>query len=383
MPRCPACSELLFRRKIESVEVDGCPGCGGAWLDKGELHALAKSPEALRKLDRTFVPGAQAMAPQHRGLCPRCEQPLVQMEFEQFRGVRLDRCKPCGGLWLDHGEAGAIADKLDPPPVAAEPVLETALAPSPPCYSGLELATEISPVAFRAQAVAGIRQPVAAATALVHNFVDRGTAAWPGRFWDALHQADSLDIKQQFEVAELFGFETRNKYAISADARGLGWAAEQGGDALAFIGRQFLGHWRTFEITIFDELPQPVLRAFHPFRFFFQRLEISLADGTFLGAIQQRWSFFHKRFDVTGRDGRLLMTVNSPLWRLWTFPFKRGEEEVAVVQKRWSGLLSEGFTDRDNFTVKLGEKLGDPERALVLASAIFIDLQYFERKANR
>jgi len=398
MPRCPACSDLLFRRRIEGIETDGCPSCGGVWLDKGELHQLAKSSEALRTLARTFVPGTPRAVQKPNGMCPRCEEPLKPFEFDQFRGVRLDRCKKCGGMWLDHGEASAIADRLErgnepvapgsPTPAAADPSSGLELATQSSGLelatesSGLELATEPSPAALRAQAVVGIRGPVAAATALVHEPRPHRGATLAGAFWDSLRQADALIIQQQFELAELFGFETRNKYAIRADACTLGFAAEQGGDFFSFLFRQFLGHWRTFEITLFDSMRQPVLRALHPFRFLFQRLEVSLADGTFLGVIQQRWSFFSKRFDVLAADGRIIMTVDSPLWRLWTFPFRRGGQELAVVQKRWTGLFAEAFTDKDSFLVKLGNDLSDTERALVLVAGIFIDLQYFEQKAR-
>jgi len=380
MPRCPACSDMLFRRTIEDVETDGCPSCGGIWLDKGELHDLAKSPAALRKLDKTFVPGVQASTAERTGLCPRCSQPLVQFEFDKFRGVRLDRCKACGGIWLDHGEAGAIAARLEPqeePQAAVVPIA----AAVPEISSGLELDTEPRQLAAGAESSPWLHGPIATAVP-VREVPDRGPAVWPGRFWEALHQADHLTVQQQFEIGEFFGFETRNKYAIRAELSALGWAAEQGQDALSFISRQFLGHWRSFDIVIFDELRQPMLRAFHPFRFFFQRLEVSLSDGTFLGALQQRFSLLSKRFDVLGPDGRVLMTVNSPFWRLWTFPFLRGAEQVGAVLKRWSGFFSEAFTDRDTFTVQLGPSLSDAERALLLAASIFIDLQYFERKAR-
>ncbi|MGI5862343.1 MAG: phospholipid scramblase-related protein [Myxococcales bacterium] len=372
MPRCPACSELLFRRRIEGVEADGCPGCGGLWMDAGELQALAKTPAALRKLDKIFTPGVQAGEPEPNGRCPRCEQPLGQMEFEQFRGIRLDRCKACGGIWLDHGEATGIADRLDPP---SEPA-PVAVAPTV-----IDFATGGPPVAFRGDVAASwVPAPTVASTVPVHE--SRGHSEWGGHFWDEVHASDHLTVKQRFEIAELFGFETRNKYEIWSENRAIGWAAEQGKSVLEFITRRFLGHWRSFEILIFDESRQPVLQAYHPFRVFFQRLEVSLANGTYLGAIQQRFSLLSKRFDVQGPDGRVLMTVDSPIWRLWTFPFRRGAEEVGVVLKRWGGLLTEGFTDRDSFTVKLGRTLSDSERALLLAAAIFIDLQYFERKAQ-
>jgi uncharacterized protein YxjI len=145
----------------------------------------------------------------------------------------------------------------------------------------------------------------------------------------------------------------------------------------------FFGHWRTFEIHFFDQARQLVLRALHPFRFFFQRLEVSAADGRQLGAIQQRFALLSKRFDVLSASGQLLLTVSSPLWRPWTFVFERQSRTLARVEKKWSGFLREAFTDGDRFRVSFEPaELTLDERSLVLAAAVFIDLQYFERKAD-
>jgi hypothetical protein len=86
---------------------------------------------------------------------------------------------------------------------------------------------------------------------------------------------------------------------------------------------------------------------------------------------------------VTDPSGRLLLRVSSPLWRPWTFVFKRDTRELARVEKKWSGMLQEAFTDADRFRVAFeSPELNLDERALVLAAGIFIDLQYFERKAR-
>lgn len=197
-----------------------------------------------------------------------------------------------------------------------------------------------------------------------------------------VQQSSELTIVQKRELAELFGLETRNKYAIEVNGAPFAFAAEQGKGGVEFLARMFLGHWRTFEIHFFDNTRALVLRAVHPFRFFFQRLEVSAADGRPLGAIQQRFSLLYKRFDVLDPAGRLLLKVASPLWRPWTFAFERDGRELALVQKRWSGMLQEAFTDADRFRVVFeSPELGLDERALVLAAGIFIDLQYFERKA--
>ncbi len=198
-----------------------------------------------------------------------------------------------------------------------------------------------------------------------------------------VQRSSELMIVQRRELAELFGFETRNKYSIEVGGAAFAFAAEQGKGGLAFLARMFLGHWRTFEIHFFDDARQLVMRAVHPYRLFFQRLEVSAADGRLIGVIQQRWSFFSKRFDVTDPSGRLLLSVASPLWRPWTFAFERDGRELARVEKKWSGMLQEVFTDAERFRVAFDSpELSLDERALVLAAGLFIDLQYFERKAD-
>lgn len=198
-----------------------------------------------------------------------------------------------------------------------------------------------------------------------------------------VQQSSELMVVQRRELAELFGIETRNKYAIEAGGAPFAFAAEQGKGGLAFLARMFFGHWRTFEIHFFDDARQLVLRAVHPFRFFFQRLEVFAGDGRLLGTIQQRFAVFSKRFDVSDPSGRVLLSVSSPLWRPWTFSFERDGHELARVEKKWSGMLQEAFTDADRFRVAFESPiLSLDERSLVLAAAIFIDLQFFERKAQ-
>jgi len=39
--RCPKCGEGLRERSFQKVLIDQCEGCGGIWLDAGELEAVA------------------------------------------------------------------------------------------------------------------------------------------------------------------------------------------------------------------------------------------------------------------------------------------------------------------------------------------------------
>lgn len=192
-----------------------------------------------------------------------------------------------------------------------------------------------------------------------------------------------LFLTQKFEFGEMFGFETRNRYRITdAAGRPLGYAAEERTGWLGFALRQLFGHWRSFEIHVYDNARRPVLHAVHPFRIYFSRLEIYNAGQQRIGAIQKRFSLLTKRFSVEDGRGVPVMEVSSPVWKLWTFPFVSAGREVAAVRKKWSGLLSEALTDRDDFKIEFSaESLGNDARKVVLAAAIYVDLTYFERKA--
>ncbi|HVK61150.1 MAG TPA: phospholipid scramblase-related protein [Bdellovibrionales bacterium] len=200
----------------------------------------------------------------------------------------------------------------------------------------------------------------------------------------ALSQHTQLFVRQVHELAELFGFETRNKYEISDDKRStVAYAAEQQKGIFGFLFRQFLGHWRKYEVMFFTPSREPFFKAHHPFRFIFHRFEVMDNYGHLLGVIQQRFSILTKRFDVQTAQGMTLMEVSSPIWRIWTFPFVGYGRERAVVSKKWGGVLTEIFTDKDTFMIEFKDQtLSENERKLVLAASVFIDMKYFEIKAD-
>lgn len=199
-----------------------------------------------------------------------------------------------------------------------------------------------------------------------------------------LKSGSTFIVRQRKELAELFGYESRNKYEILAqDGQVMGFAAEQQKGLAGMLLRQFLGHWRRFDIQFFTADRQPLMRAHHPFRFMFQRLEVFDQDGRLQGSLQQRFALLSKSFDIEDSSGRVLMETRSPLWKPWTFAFASNGREVAIVKKKWSGLLTEVITDADNFVLQISDPtLSVAHRLLLLAAAVFIDLQYFERKAN-
>jgi hypothetical protein len=56
--RCPKCGEPLQEITFGRIKVDECHGCGGIWLDKGEIETLTGPKEEgwLARFYETFIP---------------------------------------------------------------------------------------------------------------------------------------------------------------------------------------------------------------------------------------------------------------------------------------------------------------------------------------
>jgi len=58
---CPRCEGVKLKRHFFSakrqVEVDECPGCGGYWLDAGELERIRQETEEARIVRQARQPG--------------------------------------------------------------------------------------------------------------------------------------------------------------------------------------------------------------------------------------------------------------------------------------------------------------------------------------
>jgi hypothetical protein len=201
-----------------------------------------------------------------------------------------------------------------------------------------------------------------------------------------LTRASQLVVRQRVEIAEFFGFETRNKYEIYDDHQKLiGFCAEQQKGIIGFLLRQLMGHWRSFEVHFFDENRKQVMYSVHPFRFFFQEFHVYDSAGRMIGWADQRFGILTKKFDVFNSRNELIFEMRSGFFSFWTFPLRdRLGRQRALIKKRWSGVLKEIFSDADNFAVFFEDStLTQDERSLVLAMSVFTDLQYFEQKAGR
>ncbi len=190
-----------------------------------------------------------------------------------------------------------------------------------------------------------------------------------------------LHIQQVAEGLEIFlGWESRNKYRILDEEESpIAFAAEEKTGFGGQIMRQFFGHWRSFRVAVFDQNKQKHLELNFPFRWFFKSLYVSTSSGRRVGHLHQRFALFRKKFDVYSADGVLIASINSSWFKFWTFEFFSKERKLGTLQKKWSGALTEIFTDKDNFVLSFADpNMTEDTKSLMLATCLMVDIIYFE-----
>lgn len=201
---------------------------------------------------------------------------------------------------------------------------------------------------------------------------------------EILQNKSSVLIHQRKELFELVGFETRNKYEVLDESgQPIFFIAEGQKGISGMLLRQFLGHWRSFELGVFDSARRQIAVGRHPFRFIFPQMDVSLSvTGQSIGYSQKQFSILSKRYSIFSSDGDAL-SINSGLFSPWTFKIENNGVEVASIKKNWSGALKEIFTDSDNFTLSFhGANMSNEQKLLLMMLTVLVDLNHFERKAG-
>ncbi len=199
-----------------------------------------------------------------------------------------------------------------------------------------------------------------------------------------LLEAPELRMRQIRELAEvLIGWEQKNSYEV-CDPTGrvavyVGEAGDGWGNALK---RNFWPFYKA-RLECMTLGGSVALAVERPWSFLLAYANVEAWDGRPMGRIQQRFSLLGRRFDVLSPNGVVMATVEGPLFKPWTFRILQRGVEVAVVRKRWSGLLQETFTDADTFTLEFKPECTDGRlRQMILAVALLVDVTYFDNRSS-
>jgi uncharacterized protein YxjI len=134
-----------------------------------------------------------------------------------------------------------------------------------------------------------------------------------------------------------------------------------------------------FNVEINDNLGKRVCRIKRGVSLWRSSVEVYDENDTLIGKFRQRLLTLGGKFDLNDPNGQLLFTLEGK-WSNFDYTFKRGEEKLGMITKKWMGIGKELFTSADNYIVNIEPIIAsnDTNRILILASAICIDMVYYE-----
>jgi hypothetical protein len=220
---------------------------------------------------------------------------------------------------------------------------------------------------------------------------------------ESLVDRPAILVKQEVELTELaLDVETRNRYTVldTTTQAPVGSAEEVGSGLSVYMLRQLPGLLRPVELSIWDDLTGVRLTGArggslvpHFVRFVAPpALDVAL-QAQALGQVQLlpppwwsvwRWWWSPRAYTATLGGANRPLRIQGSYWHPWTFPVFQGERQVASILKRWSGLFRELATDADSFVLRFEDaRLSRAERYLLLAAALLIDYDFFEKRGRR
>eukprot|EP01080_Neovahlkampfia_damariscottae_P011989 gene11989-5390_t len=192
---------------------------------------------------------------------------------------------------------------------------------------------------------------------------------------------DACMIKQQTDLLEIFtGIEIPNKYTV-VTSNGENLRIEETSECFE---RLYCGPARGLVFNIYTN-NQKILSLERPFAFILP--EMYVYDETqhpkrYIGKIQTQCSPFTREYKIFDFLDQEVSNISGNIFAPWTFFVHKKEMQIGKIQKKFSGLFKELFSDSDNFGVTFQKDLSTEEKSLIFSATLLIDLMYFERNKN-
>ena len=377
---CPVCHKTLQKTSYEGTNTYPCAQGCGVFLGRKNLRMIEQSRE------QSIPMSAVSKSGDDRGsikACPKCQGAMAKRNYGELNTTVIDYCASCQGIWLDPGELERIQVYFE----AANDFsadLETRRAQES-AFSCPECKTEQikNEICIQCGLVFSKRES--------HDWVELDRQADSSTITSQLESVFSnlmtLQVDQKYHLTEaVLGFERKNAYQLTlfpADERRGQWRIdEENLSALSILGRNLFGLLYTFTMHVKDGMGNVALRLHRKPCLYFHELEVYDETGVQFGLVKRTFSFFHRVAVVNNVKGRRQLKVVGPIWSPWTFHVYDGRNKVAVMSKKWSGLLKEAYTDADKFKIEFTAPLASSKKRLSLAALMLIDSLYFEGKKS-
>ncbi len=223
-----------------------------------------------------------------------------------------------------------------------------------------------------------------------------------GQSLELLKDLATVFVKQHEDALRIVtGWQTRNNYTIEDGAgQVLGWIGERADGVMGFFGRQFLRNRRPLNIDIFDAAGKHVAQIHRPYFWFFSDLFLyapgenkNSESARQIGRVERKFSFWMPKYNLYETGGRFFGSLRCPLMgaktlggaflgdRSYIVFNSREVETAASIMRSWNGVKGL-FTDEDTYCVQLGTEFSSSQKLVILAAAISIDFDSYEKDKN-
>ena len=211
-----------------------------------------------------------------------------------------------------------------------------------------------------------------------------------------LMQIDQLLVQQKIELLEILtGWEQANKYVVKNT---LGQQVYFAAEVSECCERQWCGPNRSFKMSIIDNAGREVMCMQRPLRCGYgccceswrPYMEVEAPPGNVIGYVKaEGCAFAWPKFLIMDANMQPVLRIHTPCCGVGCcqcspqYPVRSLDgQDVGQIQKQWSGLTKEFFTDADNFGISFPMDLDVKVKATMLGALFLIDFLFFERNNN-
>ncbi len=130
-----------------------------------------------------------------------------------------------------------------------------------------------------------------------------------------------------------------------------------------------------FDIEIRTPAGEPVVHIHRGVSLWLSSVAVTDEMGGNIGGFEQKFFSIGGKFTVLGKHRQPLCQLIGNVTG-WQFRFVVGDQELAQISKKWSGLGKELLTSADNYVLRISDSVpsDDPVRPLILAAVMCVDM---------
>jgi uncharacterized protein YxjI len=130
-----------------------------------------------------------------------------------------------------------------------------------------------------------------------------------------------------------------------------------------------------FHVEVRTPDGQPVLSVRRGISVFLSKVQVFDEHEELVGGFKQKLFSIGGAFNVLDANDQVVCALKGK-WTGWNFRFLAGDNELAHVSKKWTGVGKELFTSADNYILQIADTVppDNSVRILILAAVLCIDM---------